>query len=442
MNAFVEHPRPPAPGLPLDERRFNRLGRWLVLLGFGGFVRWAALAPLDKGVPVAGNVVVAGSRQAVQHQLGGTVQRILVRDGERVSAGQVLVQMDATQTRAQRESLYAQYINARASEARLGSERDGQASITFASDLQAAASDPWVANALQLQRQLLSSRRDALRMEVDGLKENIAGAQAMAQGLRDSMAHQEEQRAALAEQLKGQRELAREGYLSRNRLLDNERLYAQLNGSIAESLGNLGRTQRQVLELKLRIGQRQEEYQRDLRQQLGDAQLKVQDLASRLRAADFELANTQVRAPAAGTVVGLSVFTPGGVISPGQQLMEIVPTDVPLLVDARAPVELVDKLHPGLDVELLFVAFSQSKTPRVAGKVTLVSADRLEDEKTGEPYYQVRAQVSEAGMQQLAGVEIRPGMPVQAFVRTGERSLLSYLFKPLLDRTHMALAEE
>jgi protease secretion system membrane fusion protein len=279
-------------------------------------------------------------------------------------------------------------------------------------------------------------------MEVDALKANIAGSQAMLQGVRDSMAHKEEQRAAMAEQLKGQRELAREGYLSRNRLLESERLYAQLNGAIAEDLGNLGRTQRQVLELKLRIGQRQEEYQRDLRQQLSDTQLKAQDLASRLRAADFELANTQVRAPASGTVVGLSVFTPGGVISPGQQLMEIVPKDVPLLVDARAPVELVDKLHPGLDVELLFVAFSQSKTPRVNGKVTLVSADRLEDEKTGEPYYKVRAQVSEAGMQQLAGVEIRPGMPVQAFVRTGERSLLSYLFKPLLDRTHMALAEE
>ncbi len=442
MNSLAEESRPLAPVVQLDERRFTRLGRWLVLLGFGGFVLWAALAPLDKGVPVSGNVVVAGSRQVVQHQLGGVIERILVRDGDAVSAGQVLVQMDATQTRAQRESLYAQYINARASEARLSAERDGQGSIHFARDLLAAESDPWVASALQLQRQLLVSRRDALRMEVDGLKENIAGAQAMLQGVRDSMAHKEEQRAALAEQLKGQRELTREGYLSRNRLLESERLYAQLNGAIAEDLGNLGRTQRQVLETTLRIGQRQEEYQRDLRQQLGDTQLKVQDLASRLRAADFELANTQVRAPASGTVVGLSVFTPGGVISPGAQLMEIVPKDAPLLVDARAPVELVDKLHPGLEVELLFVAFSQSKTPRVAGKVTLVSADRLEDEKTGEPYYKVRAQVSEAGMQQLAGVEIRPGMPVQAFVRTGERSLLSYLFKPLLDRTHMALAEE
>lgn len=442
MNSLVEDTRPLAPVLTLDERRFTRLGRWLVLLGFGGFVLWAALAPLDKGVSVSGNVVVAGSRQVVQHQLGGLIERILVRDGDTVSAGQVLVQMDATQTRSQRESLYAQYINARASEARLSAERDGQASIQLASDLLAAETDPWVASALQLQRQLLTSRRDALRMEVDGLKENIAGAQAMLQGVRDSMTHKEEQRAAMAEQLKGQRELAREGYLSRNRLLETERLYAQLNGTIAEDLGNLGRTQRQVLELKLRIGQRQGEYQRDLRQQLSDTQLKAQDLASRLRAADFELANTQVRAPAAGTVVGLSVFTPGGVISPGQQLMEIVPNDVPLLVDARAPVELVDKLHPGLEVELLFVAFSQSKTPRVAGTLTLVSADRLEDEKTGEPYYKVRAQVSDAGMQQLAGEAIRPGMPVQAFVRTGERSLLSYLFKPLLDRTHMAMAEE
>lgn len=179
-----------------------------------------------------------------------------------------------------------------------------------------------------------------------------------------------------------------------------------------------------------------------MRQQLADARLKVEELGSRLSAADFELAHTEVRAPAGGTVVGLDVFTEGGVIAPGQVLMEIVPQDAPLLVDARAPVELVDKLQPGLDVELLFVAFNQSRTPRVNGKVTLVSADRLLDEKTDQPYYRLRVQVDDDGLRQLQGQTIRPGMPVQAFVRTGERSLLNYLFKPLTDRTHMALVEE
>ncbi|UCJ17810.1 HlyD family type I secretion periplasmic adaptor subunit [Pseudomonas sp. MM211] len=432
---------PLADVLPLDERRYSRMGGWLLAVGFGGFLLWAGLAPLDKGVAVSGNVVVAGNRQAVQHPSGGVVQSLLVRDGDQVEAGQVLIRMDATQIRAQRESLFVQHLGAVASSARLEAERDGLAAIDFPPAI-ASADDPRVDSTLALQRQLLASRRAALRLELDGLQESIAGSQAVLEGLRAAKAHKDEQRSSMQAQLQGLRELAREGYVARNRLLENERLYAQLNGDISEDLGNIGRTQRQILELRLRAAQRGEEYQQDVRQQLADSRLKVEELGSRLSAADFELAHSEVRAPAGGTVVGLDVFTEGGVISPGQMLMEIVPQDAPLLVDARAPVELVDKLQPGLDVELLFVAFNQSRTPRVNGKVTLVSADRLLDEKTDQPYYRLRVQVDDDGLRQLQGQQIRPGMPVEAFVRTGERSLLNYLFKPLTDRTHMALVEE
>ena len=244
------------------------------------------------------------------------------------------------------------------------------------------------------------------------------------------------------EQLQGLRELAREGYIPRNRLLDTERVYAQILGSISEDHGRIGQLQRQVLEMRLKIRQLAEEYQKEVRTQLADTRIRTQDLRNRLASAEFELANSQLRAPVAGIVVGLDVFTEGGVIKPGQPLMEIVPQGEPLLVEARVPVELADKVHAGLPVELMFSAFSQSTTPRVAGEVMLVSADRQVDERTDEPYYTMRAQVSEQGMAQLAGLQIRPGMPVEAFVRTGERSMLNYLFKPLLDRTHMALVEE
>jgi len=427
--------------LQLDERRYSRMGSWLLALGFGGFLLWAGLAPLDKGVAVSGNVVVAGNRQAVQHPSGGVVQRLLVRDGDQVEAGQVLVRMDATQIRAQREALFVQHLGALVSTARLEAERDGLTDIALPAGV-SAMTDPRVEATVALQRQLLASRRAALRLELDGLQESIAGSQAVLEGLRAAKAHKDEQRSSMQAQLQGLRELARDGYVARNRLLENERLYAQLNGDISEDLGTIGRTQRQILELRLRAAQRKEEYQQDVRQQLADARLKVEELGSRLSAADFELAHTEVRAPAGGTVVGLEVFTEGGVIAPGQVLMEIVPQDAPLLVDARAPVELVDKLQPGLDVELLFVAFNQSRTPRVNGKVTLVSADRLLDEKTDQPYYRLRVQVDDDGLRQLQGQTVRPGMPVQAFVRTGERSLLNYLFKPLTDRTHMALVEE
>lgn len=430
--------------LPLrdDARGPARAGRWLVLVGLGGFLLWGALAPLDKGVPVSGNVVVAGSRQAVQHPTGGVIEQLLVRDGDQVVAGQVLLRLDATQAQAQQGSLHVQYINARAGEARLLAERDGNAAVEFPAALREQAATPWVASALEAQRQLFGSRRQALETELAGLGESIAGAQASLQGLQGTLASKQAQRDALGEQLKGLRDLASEGYIPRNRLLDSERLLAQVNGSIAEDLGSIGRTQRQVQELKLRAVQRRQEFQNDVRQQLSELQASAEDLGNRLRGAEFELAHTQVRAPASGTVVGLSVFTNGGVIARGQPLMEIVPADAPLLVDARASVELVDRLKPGLPVELLFVAFNQSTTPRVAGEVTLVSADRLLDDKTQQPYYQVRIKVSEEGLHQLAGLDIRPGMPVEAFVRTGERSLLNYLFKPLADRVHVALAEE
>lgn len=443
-NAFIRPSDTPAPEnlLRLDARRPARLGRWLVFAGFGGFLLWGALAPLDKGVPLSGTVMVAGSRQAVQHPTGGVIGQLQVRDGDRVAAGQVLLTLDPTVAEAQLGSLRVQYVNARASEARLLAERDGSADLVFPQNLSTQASEPWVATALDAQRQLRSSRRQALEMELGGLRESIAGAEASLLGLQGSLASKQAQRDSLDEQLRGLRELARDGYIPRNRLLDSERLLAQVNGSIAEDLGAIGRTRRQVLELKLRVGQRQQEFQNEVRQQLGEQQATAQDLDNRLRSAEFELAHTQVRSPAAGTVVGLSVFTNGGVIARGQQLMEIVPSDAQLLVDARAPVEMVDRLHPGLPVELMFVAFNQSTTPRVDGEVTLVSADRLLDDKTQQPYYQVRIKVSPQGSQALAGLDIRPGMPVEAFVRTGERSLLNYLFKPLADRVHIALAEE
>ena len=428
--------------LQLDDTRYSRLGWLLMLGGFLGFLGWAALAPLDKGVAVSGKVMVSGHRKVVQHPSGGIVERIDVRDGDKVAAGQVLIRLKETPLLGQAQSLRSQFYGSLASEARLNAERDGVASVSFPTELTALASEPEVASNLALQRQLFDSRRQALLLDQQGIDESIAGAEAQLRGVRDSQASKVLQRTALAEQLQGLRELAREGYIPRNRLLDSERVYAQVLGSISEDYGRIGQLQRQVLEMRLKIRQLAEEYQKEVRTQLADTRVRTEDLRNRLASAEFELANSQLRAPVAGIVVGLDVFTEGGVIKPGQALMEIVPQGEPLLVEARVPVELADKVHAGLPVELMFSAFSQSTTPRVAGEVTLVSADRQVDERTDEPYYTLRAQVSDAGMAQLAGLQIRPGMPVEAFVRTGERSMLNYLFKPLLDRTHMALVEE
>ena len=428
--------------LQLDDTRYSRLGWLLMLGGFLGFLGWAALAPLDKGVAVSGKVMVSGHRKVVQHPSGGIVERIDVRDGDKVQAGQVLIRLKETPLLGQAQSLRSQFYGSLASEARLNAERDGALEVSFPTELTTLAAAPEVASNLALQRQLFDSRRQALLLDQQGIHESIAGAEAQLRGVRDSQASKVLQRTALTEQLQGLRDLAREGFIPRNRLLDSERVYAQVLGSISEDYGRIGQLQRQVLEMRLKIRQLAEEYQKEVRTQLADTRMRTEDLRNRLASAEFELANSQLRAPVAGIVVGLDVFTEGGVIKPGQALMEIVPQGEPLLVEARVPVELADKVHPGLPVELMFSAFSQSTTPRVAGEVTLVSADRQVDERTDEPYYTLRAQVSDAGMAQLAGLQIRPGMPVEAFVRTGERSMLNYLFKPLLDRTHMALVEE
>jgi len=428
--------------LQLDDTRYSRLGWLLMLGGFVGFLGWAAFAPLDKGVAVSGKVMVSGHRKVVQHPTGGIVERIDVRDGDKVTAGQVLIRLKETPLLGQAQSLRSQVYGALASEARLNAEGDGAANVTFQPQLLTLKNDPEIASNLALQRQLFSSRRQALLLDQQGIGESIAGAEAQLRGVRDSQANKVLQRSALTEQLAGLRELARDGYIPRNRLLDSERVYAQVLGSISEDYGRIGQLQRQVQEMRLKIRQLAEEYQKEVRTQLAETRVRTQDLRNRLASAEFELANSQLRAPASGIVVGLDVFTEGGVIKPGQALMEIVPQGEPLLVEARVPVELADKVHAGLPVELMFSAFSQSTTPRVAGEVTLVSADRQVDERTDEPYYTLRAQVSEAGMAQLAGLQIRPGMPVEAFVRTGERSMLNYLFKPLLDRTHMAMVEE
>ena len=374
------------PEMNTDESGHARMGWWIVIVGVGGFMLWASLAPLDKGVPLSGTVAVASSRKAIQHPTGGIIEEILVKEGHTVKAGQILITMNATQAKALAEISRVQYFTARAVEARLTAERDGAGSIRFPSEMEDAMDDPRVMANINLQNQLFVSRRNAIQGELRILKEQL-----------DSM-----------------RDLADEGYVARNRMLDIERLYFQ---------------QKQT-------------YQKEVGTQLAEAQKEAEGLRTRLVSQDFDLANVEVRAPVDGTVVGLSVFTRGGVIAPGFKLMEIVPSEDALVVEGQVPVHLIDKVHPDLKVELIFSAFNQNLTPHIPGIVTHVSADRLIDEVTKIPYYQVKAKVAPEGMKMIENLQVRPGMPVELFVKTGERTLLNYLLKPILDHIKMSMTEE
>ena len=425
-----------------DATSHTRLGWWIVLAGVGGFLLWATFAPLDKGVPVSGNVAVATQRKAIQHQTGGTVEDILVKEGDLVKAGQVLVRMNDVQVKANAEMSRVQYFTARAAEARLTAERDGKKTVTFPPELESAKNDPRVAANIGLQGQLFMSRQSAIQNELAALEESIAGLKSQVRGLEESRDTQKMQQQILKEQLGDMRDLAKEGYVARNRVFDLERTYAQINGSIAETIGNIGRSQRQISELSLRRIQRQQEYQKEVRSQLAEVQKEAEALENRLKSQDFDLANAQVKAPVDGTVVGVNVFTRGGVVGPGFRMMDIVPSDDPLIVEGQVPVNLIDKVHKDLQVELIFAAFNQNDTPHVSGVVTQVSADRLVDDKTGVPYYKVQAQVTPEGKKGLQNLQVRPGMPVEVFIKTGERTMMSYLLKPVFDRAKTALTEE
>lgn len=332
-----------------DVDHYARLGWIVLLIGFGGFMVWAMFAPLDKGVSAPGTVITDGQRKVIQPAVNGVIEEILVKDGDQVKAGQLLVRMN---------------------------------------DLQVSA-------------------------QAEGTREAMAGLQGQINGLEQSIANQQDQLKSLKEQLANMRTLAKEGYVARNRVLELERSYAQINGAMAENQGNLARYQHQLAELQ-----------------------------KKLPAYQFDLENATIESPVDGSVINLSVFTKGQVVQAGLKLMEISPLNQQLIVEARVPIMLIDKVHVGLPVEMIFSAFNQRVTPRIPGEVTVVSADRTTEERTGESYYKIQARVNEKGMRMLAEHQVRPGMPVEVFVITGERTMMNYLLRPFFDRARTSLGEE
>ncbi|MEE4666755.1 HlyD family type I secretion periplasmic adaptor subunit [Pseudomonas alliivorans] len=434
------------PGKERGVQFFTRAGWLLTLVGAGSFFLWASLAPLDQGIAVQGTVVVSGKRKAVQSLDSGVVSRILVTEGQAVKEGEPLFRLDQTQVEADVQSLRAQYRMAWASLARWQSERDNLSDVNFPAELIAAGQgqdpDPRLAMVLEGQRQLFSSRRQALAREQAGLQASIEGAGAQLAGMRRARADLLAQADSLRQQLSNLQPLAQNGFIPRNRLLEYERQLSQVQQEMAQNAGETGRIEQGIVESRLRLQQQREEYQKEVRTQWADVQVKTLTLEQQLASAGFSLQHSEILAPADGIAVNLGVHTEGAVVRAGQTLLEVVPQGTRLEVEGRLPVNLIDKVGSHLPVDILFTAFNQNSTPRVTGEVSLISADQLEDEKTGQPYYVLRTSVSDAVMEKLNGLVIKPGMPAEMFVRTGERSLLNYLFKPLLDRAGSALTEE
>ena len=425
-----------------DDARPRRWGWALLVLGFGGFLAWSLLAPLDAGVSVPGSVVISGYRKPVQTLTSGKIAAILSKDGDRVKTGQLLVRLDDTQSRSQHEIARGQWFAALATEARLVAERTGRGAPDFAPELRQETSDSRAGMAMTLQTQLLATRRQSLASELGAMRENMRGLELQLQGTESSRSGKEEQRRLLDEELQNLRKLASEGFLPRNRVLEQERGLAALTGAIAEDLGTIGRTQQGIAEVRMRLLAREQEARKEVESQLSDVQKEASSLRSRLDALAFDLAGAQVTSPADGVVMGLAVHTVGGVVGAGSAMMEVVPENESLKVDAQVPPHLIDKVRPGLPVDVLFSAFDQANTPHIPGRVLQVSADVLnEPRQNNQPYFKVTVEITPAGMVKLKNHEIRAGMPAEVFIRTGERTAMNYLLKPMLDRLNRALTE-
>lgn len=432
------------PTLNTDESRYVKAGWTIVLVGVVGSLLWATFAPLSKGVPVQSTVVVTGNRKEIQHPTGGIIQNILVHDGDQVKAGQVLVTMNNVQAQSEESTVRAQYLTELAMKARLVAEATNAKTITFAPELvaSAAAHNQQVEDDMKLQQQLFSARRMALQSSVGALQETITGYDAQLAGANQLRGYKLTEQKALDSQLNGVRQLASEGYVPQSKLQDLEREDARLDGEISSQTGATGQLTSEIAEARLHVVEQQEDYMKDVRTQLTEVQRDTDTLRSRLDASEFQLANSEVRSPVNGTVIGVNVFTSGGVVGAGAKLMEVVPSGAPLEIEGQLPVNLIDKVKEGMPVDMMFTAFNQNSTPRIPGVLTFISADRLQDEHTGQPYYRVRANVTPRGMKLLQHLNVKPGMPVEVFVNAGERSMLSYLLKPIFDRAHTALTEE
>jgi protease secretion system membrane fusion protein len=438
-----EETMPDLSGVDMNSRSPMRWGLIILLIGFGGFILWASFAPLDAGITASGTVKVAGNRKTIAHLEGGTVDAIMAHEGDVVKANQVLVRLNPTRAMAEQGVATAQYVVNKAIEARLIAERDGADAVKNDPELERRfKDDPNYIEAKRAQSRLFEVRRGALKGEIAILRDNQRGAEEQLKGMTQVQANRKLQIGFINRELSGVRDLAKDGYLPKNRMFELERDASQLQAALSSDMVDAGRVRSQISEIKLRIIQRQQDYQKEVQSQLSDVQKEATALADRLQSLDYSVRETQVRSPIDGVVMNVNVHTVGGVIGAGQPIMEVVPENEPFIVEAQVPVESIDKMHVGLPVEITFPAFNHARTPNIPGEVVTLSADRLTDERTHAPYYLAQIAVTKEGMKLLGDNDIRPGMSAAVLIRTGERTMLSYLLKPMLDRVNRSFKEQ
>jgi HlyD family secretion protein len=411
-----------------------------VTFGIGG---WAATSELSGAVIGQGVVVVDSSVKKVQHQTGGIVGELRVREGDRVKAGDILVRLDETQTLANATIITKSFDELLARQARLETERDNGDQIVFPKILLERARDPdsEAARAIAAELSLFDLRRQARGGQKAQLKERRAQLQEEIKGYDGQAAAKQREVDFVHQELEGVRTLWQKNLVPITRLTALERDTARLEGERSQLSGMTAQAKGKIAEIELQIIQVDQDLRTEVGKDLIEARSKISELAERKTAAVDQLNRIDIRAPQSGRVHQLTVHTVGGVISPGEQIMLIVPDADALAVEVKIAPRDIDQVYVGQTASMRFAAFNQKTTPEIEGEVSMVSADLTQDQRTGTGYYTVRVLPKAEELARLGTAKLVPGMPVDVFIQTPGRTALSYLIKPLRDQAERAFKE-
>lgn len=422
-------------------RRHLGVGIATVILLVGGVGGWASTTQFAGAVIAPGLLVVENSSKKVQHPVGGVIGEIHVADGDRVEAGQVVFRLEETQTRANLAIVTKQLDELSAIQARLEAERDGADEVRFPAEISARSGEPDIAALTSGEQSLFAARQQSRSGQKAQLVEQVAQLKEQINGYMEQAAATKSELAVIAEELTGKQALFDKQLTTLQQITPLQRDRARLEGEHGSLVANIARAKGLVAEVGLKIIQIEHDFRTEAGRELAEIRAKVSELHERRIAAEDELNRVDIRAPQTGLVHELAVHTVGGVVGPGEVLMYIIPESDELVIEARIPPQEIDQLYIGQEAMVRFSAFNQRTTPELQGTVARISGDLTMDPRTGLTYYTVRIRVAEDEVARL-GQRLVAGMPVEAFIRTGERTVLTYLTKPLTDQMDRAFREE
>jgi HlyD family secretion protein len=411
----------------------------ILVVGVGG---WGATAVISGAVVASGSLVVDTNVKKVQHPTGGIVGELRVRDGDRVHAGDIVVRLDETVTRANLAIVSKGLDELRARKARLESERDGWDTIVFPAELVARAGDTDLAAAMDSERKLFNLRKTARKGQKAQLQERVTQLGEEITGLTAQQNSKTKEIALLERELAGVRDLWKQNLVQLSRLTALEREAARLDGERGQLIASAAQAKGKIAETALQILQIDQDLASEVAKELREVDGKIGEFIERKITAEDQLKRIDIRAPQDGSVFQLAVHTVGGVITAGDPIMLIVPDADNLSVEVKVNPQDIDQLQLNQKAILRFSAFNARTTPEIEGIVTRISADTSTDQRTGQTYYTLRISMPPEQIARLGNVKLLPGMPVEAFVQTGERTMLSYLMKPLHDQVMRAFREK